>query len=87
MNLSESESVPNEYNVYYSTAGDRYIVIGELSIDNIRDDSQLTQFTESNYAQIEMMYWVTLCFMIFYLITTFILTPLFGRCKRYFNFN
>ena len=82
MNLSESESVPYEYNVYYSATGDKYYAIGELSVDNIRTDSQLAQFTQTHYPVLEMGYWVLIFFTAFYLITTYIAAPLFYRYRK-----
>lgn len=77
MTLSESESVQYEYNVYYSSTGDKYFAIGELSVDNVRSDSPLAEFTQTHYSQIEMFYWLLVVFMMFYLITTYIAAPLY----------
>jgi hypothetical protein len=82
MNLSESESVPYEYNVYYSPEGDKYFAIGELSIDNIRTDSPLAEFAHTHYSYIEMFYWVLIFFVAFYLVTTHIAAPLFYRYRQ-----
>lgn len=82
MNLSESESVPYEYNVYYSSAGEKYLAVGELSVDNIRTDSPLAEFTHAHYSYIEMFYWVLIFFVAFYLVTTHIAAPLFYRYRQ-----
>lgn len=48
--FNEAESVPNQYDVYYSEAGKRTIVLRGLNANDEYEAPQLQQFIHSHYA-------------------------------------
>jgi predicted permease len=78
MKHNPDESENGHYNVFYTPEGKKYIVLEGLNPTDIHVPSKVEMFIHERYDTIAGLYWILFAVLMFYLVTTYIFSPLFS---------
>lgn len=81
MQISPNESLDGAYTVFYSDAGQRFIVLSGLHSEDTFTPPPLQVIIHEHFAYIESFYWALFFVSVVYMIGTHIVQPLFLRMR------